>query len=127
MGPPLEHRLVVNGCVIDMMYNTFARYPFLAEYWGYTIETDGAGNQTRIYAFARNVPVNMRADGSGRTFFFTRDALMLRGAQIRSVTRKVDSKVILSTMLEISVQEPILSNFDNDVTYKYWALEVAPA
>lgn len=110
-----------------MKFNSFARYPFTAEYWGYTIQTDGAGNQTRIYAFDRQVPVQMVADGSGRTFFFTRDALMLKAGQIRKVVRNLDNKVILDKMLEISVQEPIMNNLDNDVTYKYWALEVEPA
>jgi hypothetical protein len=69
----------------------------------------------------------MVADGSGRTFFFTRDGLLLKAGQIRKVVRNLDNKVVLDKQLEISVQEPIMNNLDNDVTYKYWALEVEPA
>lgn len=109
-----------------MKFNTFARYPFLAEYWGYTIDPADI-NHVKTFAFFRNVDVQMVADGSGRVFFFTRDSQWLKAGWIKKVTRKRDGIVVLEKTREISNQEPILSTIDNDVTYKYWTLELPEA
>lgn len=111
-----------------MKFDTLShKRPYVAEYWGFTTEVDGAGNVTKNYSFFRNVDVNMVSDGSGRLFLFTDDGQILKTGQIRKITKKATGTVLVDRMYEISVQEPIIMPLDDVVRYKYWALEVATA
>jgi len=108
-----------------MKFDTFSsHYPYLAEYWGYTIDPADI-NQVKVYAFFRNVPVRMTSDGSGRLFLYTADGQILKSGQIRKITRTSNGSVVTDRLYTISVQELVFAPLDESASYKYWALEVA--
>ena len=108
-----------------MKFDTLSKKtPYLAEYWSWTINpADTTG--TLIYAFNRNVPINLAFDGSGRIYLFTDDAAIQKNGQIRKITRASDGQLITDRWYYISVQEIILMPLDKSVSYKYWGLETA--